>query len=451
MVKKLLLALCVWLGYLSSFSQGEITLYNMRSVPQVVTQNPAFSPYSRFHFSLPVISGVGVGFANNTVGFDRLLDLQTILSTSLEDNVDLFEGLYNDLDPSTNFVAADFQLDLFRMGFKVGWNYFGLSATEKISGFANFPQQVFDLIDPTFDISAGTLDPIIVQDAGMRLSHYREYSFTYSRKVLEVLTVGASVKYLYGMENIDLQDMNIALVANTGSTPSLDWSGSARVNSSLGLLPILEGTDLDSLDILDNVTRYGVYMNNTGFGFDAGAKLELFDRFTLSASVLDIGSITWNENPNNYESGFDDTYGFEALLSDTFIFDLIDNTLESVRGGISHESYTHALTPKINVGFGLSLTDRIDLNALSYNVLSAVPRTYVMLGTSIRIRNAINLVVNYNASNVSVESVGTGLSINAGAFQFYLITDDVVSIATFGNNLNARFGINFTLSNDFED
>lgn len=451
-MKKALLFFGVLLFGLTSFSQGELTLYNMRSLPQVVTQNPAFTPYSRFHFSLPTVSGVAVGFANNTVSFDRLLDVESILTTELEENADLFNGLYDDLDPDQNFAAADMQVDLLRFGFKIGWNYFGFAATEKISAFATFPKSIFELIDPSFSLTNG-FAPISVSNASLSLTHYREYSFTYSRKVLEVLTVGASAKYLYGMENIDVQNVSLEVssVNSGGLIPDLQMNGSAQVNSSLGLLPQLNG---DTADF--DLGRYGAGFANSGLGFDFGARLEVLDRFTISASVLDLGSINWKENPNNFDSEINVAFSQEELAKDSgstdgFFLTLLDTTVGAVENGITKEAYNQALTPKLNLGFGVSLTDRIDLNVLSYTVLSEIPRSYIMLGTNIRIRNSVNLLLNYSASNVSVESVGFGLSFNLGALQLYAITDDLVSIATFGNNLNGRIGINFTFSNDFED
>lgn len=113
---------------------------------------------------------------------------------------------------------------------------------------------------------------------------YMEYNFGYGRHVYEnedmSLYAGVGVKYLQGIYVLNLTiEGNEVKEAYTASMPALDidYGSGALTNPS-------------------TVTGGGYNPVGDGFGFDFGVALELNDQLRISASVTDIGSLTFDGN-----------------------------------------------------------------------------------------------------------------------------------------------------------
>lgn len=137
-----------------------------------------------------------------------------------------------------------------------------------VLGIASDPRYATDLYNGT-----------VVRDLS-----YMEYSVGYGRHVYEnediSVYAGVGVKYLQGLYvmNLTIED-NEVKEAYTASTPSLgiDYGSGALTNPSA-----VEGSGFQPV--------------GDGFGFDLGVAIELNDQFRVSASVTDIGSITFDGN-----------------------------------------------------------------------------------------------------------------------------------------------------------
>ncbi len=118
----------------------------------------------------------------------------------------------------------------------------------------------------------------------VRSMSYTEYNLGYGRTVFEndnlKINAGVGLKYLQGLYVLNLVIAENQVVnAFTASTPALDinYGSGALTNPSR-----VEGTGFKPV--------------GTGFGFDFGVSMELNDQFRFSASVTDIGSITFDGN-----------------------------------------------------------------------------------------------------------------------------------------------------------
>jgi hypothetical protein len=163
----------------------------------------------------------------------------------------------------------------------------GQNINDVLLGISSDPQRATALYDGTV----------------MRSIAFVEYNLGYGRKVFEsedlLINAGIGIKYLQGLYvlNLEVEENNL-VSAYTASTPSLniDYGSAALSNPSTvdgaGLLPV-----------------------GTGFGLDLGAAFEIGDQFRLSASVTDIGSITFDGNV--YQT------------SDTTVFDIETIGMES--------------------------------------------------------------------------------------------------------------------------
>ncbi len=426
-------------------------------------------PFSRVNFSLPGTNAM-VKANSNRFAISEFTSLNPFAEDGewQEAAIQTFENVNSQLEATDNIFAAEAEIDLLSFGFKTGWNYFYFHSTEKFSLDFRYPQNLFDIFDPNVDLHGQTIS---LEGMDLTLMHYREYGLTYARKIIPSLTVGATVKYLYGMDAVRGDDLT-ATFSSDITQPTLDFTGGGQIYTSLGAeRAIREQLGVQGVDTA-SLQNYLYGYSNHGLAVDLGVNFLLLDRIRLSASVLDIGGINWKENLQSYtESNFEysvnyfqeyDTTDFGDLIPigvpledfepiDMF-FGVADSIVQEIKQDIKSEQFRTTVPTKLNFSVSVALNDRIDVGLLSHSIFNRGSfRQSAMLSSNIRVGNALSLLVSYSAAGGSFTDLGAGLSLNLGALQFYVITDNALSFLELGRNVHARAGLNFTFNNDFED
>lgn len=198
-IRKLFLALVLFIPA-AGMAQSDLALYSMRSLPQVTRSNPAITPYSRVNVSLPLMNCMGQANSNQ-FALGKFLQADPFASADVwqEAARRTFRSIYEDLEEENNIFASNIEIDLLSFGFKLGWNYFYFRSSERVSLDFRYPRSLFDLFNPDIDLQG---ENIVLSGTDLSALHYREYALTYSRKLLPSLTVGATAKYLCGMDAI---------------------------------------------------------------------------------------------------------------------------------------------------------------------------------------------------------------------------------------------------------
>ncbi len=283
---------------------------------------------------------VGVSFYSEA--FDRRDFTQAIIGVDEELTVD------EKRQAGIDFASTDLSLDnhVTALGFAVN--------TENAGSFAvslNFRTTYYSIfnetganhlfngyIDPYFDnweLSNGetvpnggpdspVLDDVVLGRASnpqfttelygdMRLKamSFTELNFGYGRHVYEnediSIYAGAGVKYLQGLFVIDVNVQNNEVVdAYISATPALDIDLGDEENPSA-----VDGT--------------GYTPVGDGFGFDLGLSAEINDQFRVSASIVDIGSITFDGNVYS--------------TADTIVFDIETQGIDSYNVFGNYDSF----------------------------------------------------------------------------------------------------------------
>lgn len=146
------------------------------------------------------------------------------------------------------------------------------SSSNVISGQASVPLNISDLVG----------------DSYMRLSLNREYHLGYGRKLFGkdssfALYAGVGAKYIQGIAMMDL--------SSDGSSYQMISAFSPGFNIDYGA--VATGNPSAIAGQAQNFWRSPV---GTGFGFDFGVSARLFKNLHLSASVTNIGSMTYTGN-----------------------------------------------------------------------------------------------------------------------------------------------------------
>ena len=166
------------------------------------------------------------------------------------------------------------------------------------------------LYNPDSVISGFTTTPSYISDImnGSRLSMswYREYNLSYGRKIFEkdsliALYGGVGIKYLQGIAILDINGQGDQFDGFSALSPFFDIDyGTAAMGNPSALTP---------------TTSFPPKSVGSGWGFDVGANVVLFNKLKIGAAVNNIGSITWDGNVYS--------------LSDTLVYDTENAGLES--------------------------------------------------------------------------------------------------------------------------
>ncbi len=452
MLKKSLLLLSIIFSFITiSLAQDPLSLYYMNSIPQVNNLNPAMLPSSKVNLGLPIMSGIYLNLSNSGFGYNDVITKRTDDSLSLDMN-----NLVSKLK-SKNFLNANLNVDLLNLSFKAGKNFIGISVNEKMRANLTYPQALFKLINE------GNGKSLLGERAdfdglGLNFSHYREYSLTYAREFLEnKLTIGARAKYLNGFENISTTS-KLGLSSDP-TTFDLTIDGGLTVNSS-GINRLANG----KIDPMTYVTN-----KNKGAAIDLGANYQLNNKLSFSAALKDLGYINWKEDIKNIKN---DDFNFkytgidltEMLNGDSNIVNnLIDSITNTAKGKENSDVYKKYLNPQIILGGAYHLNDK---NSAGLLVSSELINKTILPGFCIsyntRLKNFISASLSYSMLNRSYNNIGAGISLNFWAFQIYFVSDNILPIFQLAEitpkgsdkaipipykaqNLNLRFGINFTM------
>jgi hypothetical protein len=445
-MKKIILFSFVLLGSLMSKAQSNLTLYNMKYIPQRSSVNPALTPDCRWYLGTPGLSSIDFNFNSNAVAFKEISNSSVPSAEPGKFTLDI-EQLGNILDHGA-FVNLDVDLELINFGFKIRKSMFSFSATEKIKTRVGIPK---DLLKLAFEGNGrGNLGYDFNFNFGLEVLYTREFALGYSRALLnDKLTIGGRLKYIQGLNVINTVKNDVKFTTNEqnfGYTVSAD---------------IIVNASTPSLDSkLTPEQRVSALINNgnNGFGLDIGIQYELTDKITLSASVLDLGVVKWENNITNIKSrnpgasydfnGVDilDYIGDSANVGTGFTA-LGDTLLEVFALDTAKSSFTTGLLSEFYIGANYHITDNHNVGALvygSFNNKQFFPA--VTLSWNSMFGKVLALSASYSIMRGSYANVGVGMGLNLGVEQFYFASDNVLGVFTGDvQNMSARFGWNHVI------
>ncbi|HYG04339.1 MAG TPA: DUF5723 family protein [Chryseosolibacter sp.] len=434
-----------------AIAQLEGTMPFMQSLPQVTYYNPAFKPAYKFSIGLPG-SSVFIQVSNNGFTYNDFVSEKDNLLTA--DLAQLATTLRK-----KNYINLNAQADLLRFSLKANARlYLTFNATLKMYNRIMLPRDVVNFFvqgTEAYVNRTATLSPEI------EMMNYLETGFGASYTVDKKLTVGAKLKILKGVVNATTERsaFNISLADNYGITVSADLD-----MRSSGI----HNFDSSEYEIQDN---WKDYTKNNGFAIDLGATYKLTDKWTVGASIIDLGSIKWKN----------DTYGY-SMNPETanYTFEGVD--LDEVLNGDSDygESLADSIEAKFDYKEGKIGKYKTPLPTKVY--LSGVYQIRKMFsaGGLIGIERfrgrwmpaftaslnkefgkRVGASLSYTVTNNSFNNLGAGLSLNFAPVQFYIVGDNVLrlpltlasekNLNPYVNNLqyfNLRIGLNFVFGRD---
>jgi hypothetical protein len=452
-MKKTAVILVLLVGWLGAKAQNNLTLYHMESIPQVLSVNPALDPDCKWYFGTPAMSAFDFTFKSGQLSARKINNIFSPEAGSDSFRINL--NNLSDLVGRNAFVNMDANVELLTFGFRLHKSFFHASLTEKVKTRVDIPGDIFKF---AFQGNGGdNLGYEFNFGPGFDILHTRELAVGYQRTSLgDRLKLGGRLKYVYGVNTINTERNNL-----TFTTRPQDFAytlkSDIKVNAASSFIDIDQAIGSDSTSggsIVPEPSKIAFGANNWGWGIDLGASFEITDRITVSASVVDLGRIYWNENTINAQSRNPNaSFEFIGIDAKEFLGDsaagaeaIVDTLLDRFALDTTREGFTTGLMGGMYVGGTFKVFEKhkagILLNGSFYN-----KRFYpgVTISWNSRFGRILGLSASYTATRGNFSNFGFGSSLNLGPEQFYFVSDNLIGTAL-GNtrNIGFRFGWNHT-------
>ena len=453
-MKRLLLLLSFLFCLYKVRAQQSLTLYNMQAIPQAMYVNPGVMPLTGINIGLPAMSSNYLNFSNS--GFVMHDLFKADVNGGLLIDANSFLGK---LKP-TNYMNLNVHTDLLSFGFKVKRNYFSFNVTERVDMRMSYTKDLFSLLVNGNGV-AENLNRNMALNIGLDATHYREWGFNYTREVIkDKLTIGGRFKVLSGMENVNTEKSTLSLNTNS-QYYVLSATGNIQANTA--------GIDSNSQKHTSSILGFDPSRKNRGYGIDLGASYKLNKKFSFTASIIDLGFITWKDYTHNYVSknpgsaiAFKGVNLSQAINDSTDIGKSLTKLEDSAKSSIqeTHTTYHTMLTTQFYLGGNYWINEKNNVGVIlngQYANKHLSPAFSMSFNN--RVGRWFSASLSYSMLNRSYDNVGFGLSFT-GPVQFYVVSDNILSalvfdsyksgnssfvIPAYSKNINLRFGINITL------
>ena len=313
---------------LSANAQFLRTSYFMEGTHYRQQLNPALTP-TKGYFNLPVIGAVNATVGSTSLGYQDIID-------SIDDGDDFYTkpDFMNRLKDN-NKLNVNFSTEILSAGWYKGKNFWSFNIGLRTDIGANLTKNMFTFLNEMETVEENWRNSNYdISGQQLNINAYTEIGLGLSRQINSRLTVGARVKALLGIGNMELKLNRVAMSANLPSDQQINqWSSESYWNSmtpsqaaqaaqelkdkfnnyhanlTVGaeLKSSFKGLELQEEEGKDYVTDFDfdsgkLGIAGYGFGIDLGASYKILDNLTVSASVLDLGFISWSKSSTKIAS-----------------------------------------------------------------------------------------------------------------------------------------------------
>jgi Family of unknown function (DUF5723) len=422
---------------LFSYSQSDMLLYNLKSVPQSTYTNPGIIPRSSYAIGLPFISSFYNKYFNNAFTTNELLKSRAADDSLVVDIPGILPGLKN-----MNQFSEYSSIDLIFAGIKVKRGYFSFSIQNKAFINISYPKQLAEFL--WYGNGKYLGQTLNFNDFRVNLQHYLSYNFAYAFQVDRNFSLGARIKVLHGLSNINFKKMQ-ASVTTTFDENNLyvfKADNDIEVNTSgIESFELGAGSGFSVGDYLKN-------KNNSGFGLDFGFDWKISPSLNLSCSIIDLGYLYWISDVKNYTTAeskivFD---GVNVDLSQNV--NAIDVYLDSLNSIFSfnqtEKSYFTSLPTRVNLAANYELSYMTNIGFLyQARIIDNYTQNAFCLSFDRLMTRNFTLKVAWSAVNNTYDNFGVGAVLDLGPVQTYFLTENIVSLLSplDARNHSFRFGI----------
>lgn len=434
------------------FAQTVHSAYFLETMPNRHEMNPALTPDFGYT-AVPVAGALKIGVTSNLGLADILYPRGNELVTGLHQSVsaEQFLGNLNKM----NSIEAEIKTNIVSVGFHAfgGLNTIGINARSMTGIY--LPYELFKFAKVGQENGATT--EYNIENLAVTSDNYAELALGHSHKIGSKLTIGAKVKFLFGIASAEANVDRLNLMMSADK-----WIVKSRGHMfTSSLLKVTYDKD----GMIDNVDTGDFSADNFGVGFDVGAKYDILPNLKVSAAVVDMGFVSWKGHRSNLigeEFVFDGFHNLGAEkdpATDRSAWDdELDQLEEDAKGLIRFEegkeaSRVKTLASTLNLGVEYGILN----NKITFGLLSStrfgMPKVWAegMLSVNFKPVSWFSASVNGSASNTGC-AFGALINFAPKGFNFFIGSDYIPysyskeGIPLHNAAVNAVMGINITFN-----
>ena len=462
---------CVFMFWvISLFSQNKEVLYGLKETPQAMLLNPGSRISYKYHFGIPFLSHIHFNGGSSGV---------SVYDIFQESNVDINTRIRNKIFEleNTDFFTATQQLELLNIGWKnkKGY-YFSGGIYQEFDFVLYFPKDLAILawegnanyIGKEFDLGE-------INTSGDLLTVYH---FGANKKINKKITVGARAKLYSSMLSFRSTSNSGTLVTRLSESGDNIYEhivSNATMSANTSGIASLSKLD-DSSQVINKLLGRAFFGGNLGIGVDLGATYEINEKWTASASILDLGAIFHKNDVESYQVTGEYTLdGIELLFpplqvgtpSAPYYEDLIDDIEDAFIVDTIYNSYTQMRPVKVyaslKYNFGqviggdkgcncLKMGENQEYNqSVGFQYFSVIrpkgPQIAATLFYYRRLSDYFSLKATYSADSYSYSNIGLGLVTTIKMVNFYIVADNLQWYANLAKakSVSLQFGFNIII------
>lgn len=269
------------------------------------------------------------------------------------------------------------------------------------------------------------------------------------------LRIGGRLKYIMSMANVYNPSSRMQLTTNpaTATTQSsLLFDINYRLNSANSL-----GRNFDNIDPLNLLTSIAGH----GMGIDLGGTFTLDERLAFTASLLDVGFVSYSTKTSNYSTKQNINFDGVAVtgLGTGSSTNVLDSLSRLVQGVASTGRYTTPLPTRLAIQAEYRIPG-VNRNGIPYfkhqffltytqgflNYGSAITRPNLMVGYTYDIKSVFNVGLSMSVGGYNQFTAGPFFSVRAGAFRFGLGSGNIAALFLKNTNTGVDFTFNLGLA-----
>lgn len=261
--------------------------------------NPAFGNEQNY-VSIPALGNISVNTHGN-FGYQDVIMSNPMYPSLSSKKMTTFlnpyisaEDALSGFSTGNNRITGDVSLTILSAGFKAFGGYNTIEINSRTTTGVSLPYELFEFAKNTGNHSYD------IGDINAHAQSFAEIAFGHSRQINDKLRLGAKLKVLVGLGRADvkMRNMKADLTAEdkwtiTGeATADVSMKGFSYVSEEKKYN--IEGSG--TYERVNNVDLDGVGVGGFGMAIDLGGVYEINEDWTVSASVLDLGFISWTND-----------------------------------------------------------------------------------------------------------------------------------------------------------
>ena len=449
------------------YAQNKQLLYNFSEIPQALMLNPGGKQPGRAYIGAPLASGLyGSASSSNISVYDAFED-----------------GKFTDMDARLGYVIGELDrndvqrasehIELLNVGFEIGnlFNTYFLSfgLYKEIDFFNYWPEDLAHLAyygnrgatGRRFNLADGNIKAEAVTVLHVGLQH----------QLNDKWTIGGRLKFY--SSNMDVTSTNNKGFVGSGAESDQVFSSNAEVHTSSNTRlrevyrylrdDLFDGNIdpvRDAIDLHRKVYAEGPFITkNIGAGIDIGFTYEPNEKWSYSASIVDLGFITHKEDVVNYV--VEGSYGFDPVGPGSSADDL----LQVIEGSFDKTENSESYTTMRPVEFYASAMYRFGYfrsskpcncttsdeppSAIGLQLFAEKRPRYPQVALTAfyyrKIWEPLRIKATYTVDKFSKTNIGLGLSTHFANFNFYLLADNLLEYGNLAdaNTLSLQMGLNY--------